>query len=67
MTAIAAPAYCEMPEMANNASGEAVRANAEGDRNDACESVEKIGIGATDFLPQRLEAVPTGEREARLP
>ena len=59
-----APVYCEMPEMTNSASGDAVRKNCSGTHGGGqrpAGSVEQVGVGAADLLPQRLEAEPAGD------
>ena len=59
-TAITAPTYCDVAPRTNSASGEPVRRKRENEVR-GIGSVEQLGIGATDLLPQRLELEPTGE------
>ena len=64
-TAMVAPMYCDVAPRTNSASGEPVRRKRENEFR-VIGSVEQFGIGAADFLPQRLELEPAGQRVTRL-
>ena len=65
-TAIAAPTYCDTAESTKSASGVAVSKYRVTGPGAATVSQTTLGIGAADLLPQRLEAEPSGQREAGL-
>src|SRR5262249_44710870 len=61
--AIVAPAYWEIAPRTKSCSGPS-GSGARATPAPAARSVEEVRVGPADLLPQRLEAEPSGEREA---